>query len=280
MSDTCDNNCSACGEVCDSRTTQQTDFTVKLNMHSRVGKVIAVVSGKGGVGKSLVTSMMATKMKKEGYNTAILDADITGPSIPKAFGIKEKAFANELGMLPAKSKLGIDIMSINLLLNEETDPVVWRGPLISGTVKQFWTDVIWDDIDFMFIDMPPGTGDVSLTVFQSLKVDAIIIVTSPQELVSMIVTKAVKMAGLMDIPILGVVENMSYFKCPGCGQKIEVFGKSHTEEAAKSNNLEVLSRIPIDTNIANSCDIGEIEKYDAWFLDGLANKLIKMEEET
>lgn len=279
MSDNCNNDCSSCGENCSDRTQQQTDFTVQPHEQSNIKKVIAVVSGKGGVGKSLVTSMMASKMKKEGYNSAILDADITGPSIPKAFGIKEKAYANELGMLPVRSKTGIDIMSINLLLKEETDPVVWRGPLIGGTVKQFWTDVIWDNVDFMFIDMPPGTGDVSLTVFQSLAVDGIIIVTSPQELVSMIVSKAVKMAELMNIPIIGVVENMSYFECPDCGKRINVFGESHAEEAAAKHDLKVLARIPIDTEISNACDAGEIEKYQADFLNELADKLIKMEEE-
>ena len=279
MSENCNLDCSSCGENCADRTQQQTDFTVKPHLQSNINKVIAVVSGKGGVGKSLVTSMMAAKMKKEGYNTAILDADITGPSIPKAFGIKEKAFSNELGMLPVKSKTGIDIMSINLLLKEETDPVVWRGPLIGGTVKQFWTDVIWDDVDFMFIDMPPGTGDVALTVFQSIAVDSIIIVTSPQELVSMIVSKAVKMAELMNIPILGVVENMSYFKCPDCGKVTNLFGESHTEEAAAKHNLKVMARIPIDTEIAQSCDSGNIEKYQADFLNELAGELIKMEEE-
>ena len=263
----------------DGRTQKQPDFTAKLHIQSNVKKVIAVVSGKGGVGKSLVTSMMASKMKKEGYNSAILDADITGPSIPKAFGIKEKAFANELGMLPDKSKTGIDIMSINLLLKEETDPVVWRGPLIGTTVKQFWSDVIWDNVDYMFIDMPPGTGDVSLTVFQSIAVDGIIIVTSPQELVSMIVSKAVRMAKLMNIPIIGVVENMSYFECPHCGERTNVFGKSHTEEIAAKHDLKVLAKIPIDTEISHACDIGEIEKYQADFLNKLADILIKMEEE-
>jgi Mrp family chromosome partitioning ATPase len=279
MSENCNQDCSSCSEHCSERTQEQTDFTVKPHLQSNINKVIAVVSGKGGVGKSIVTSMMAAKMKKEGYNSAILDADITGPSIPKAFGIKEKAFGNELGMLPVKSRTGIDIMSINLLLNEETDPVVWRGPLIGGTVKQFWTDVIWDDVDFMFIDMPPGTGDVSLTVFQSLAVDAIIIVTSPQELVSMIVSKAVKMAELMKIPILGIVENMAYFKCPECGKETNIFGNSHTEEAAARHGLKIMARIPVDTGISTACDNGNIESYQADFLDELAGELIRMEEE-
>ncbi len=279
MSENCNQDCRSCDENCTERKQQQTDFTAHLNLQSNVNKVIAVVSGKGGVGKSLVTSMMAAKMKKEGYNTAILDADITGPSIPKAFGIKGKVFAGEFGMLPAKSKTGIDIMSINLLLKEESDPVLWRGPLLGGTVKQFWTDVIWDDVDFMFIDMPPGTGDVSLTVFQSIAVDAIIIVTSPQELVSMIVSKAVKMAELMNIPIMGVVENMSFFKCPDCGKETKLFGESHTEEAAKKHGLKIMARIPIDPKISQACDEGDIENYQADFLNELAGELIKMEEE-
>jgi Mrp family chromosome partitioning ATPase len=253
------------------------DFSVEPHELSKIKKVIAVVSGKGGVGKSLVTSMLAVKMKKEGYNTAVLDADITGPSIPKVFGLSEKAYGNELGMLPVKSKSGIDIMSINLLLENETDPVVWRGPLIAGTVKQFWKDVIWKDIDFMFIDMPPGTGDVSLTVFQSLSVDGIIIVTSPQELVSMIVSKAMRMAELMDIPVIGVVENMSYAKCPECGTKINIFGETHTAEAAAKHGLDVLATLPVDPEIAKACDNGNIERYESDYFDRLADLLIEME---
>lgn len=280
MSENCNQDCGSCGESCTERTKEQNDFSVKPHVQSSIKKVIAIVSGKGGVGKSLVTSMMAAKMKKEGYNTAILDADITGPSIPKSFGIREKAFSSEFGMLPVKSRTGIDIMSINLLLKEETDPVVWRGPLIGGTVKQFWTDVIWDNIDFMFIDMPPGTGDVSLTVFQSIPVDGIIIVTSPQELVSMIVSKAVKMAELMNIPIIGIIENMSYFKCPDCGKEVSVFGKSHTKSAAEKHNLKLLAKIPLDTEISRACDDGEIEKYQTDFLNEIAKILIKMEEES
>ncbi|MBN1622750.1 MAG: Mrp/NBP35 family ATP-binding protein [Clostridia bacterium] len=278
MSENCDNNCSSCSENCNERTSEQTDFTAKLHELSTVRNVIAVMSGKGGVGKSLVTSLMAAKMRTEGYNVAVLDADITGPSIPKAFGIKEKVFGNELGLIPAKSSTGIEIMSINLLLENETDPVVWRGPLIGGTVKQFWSDVVWKDIDFMFIDMPPGTGDVSLTVFQSLKVDGIIVVTSPQELVSMIVSKAVKMANLMHIPIIGLVENMSYIECPDCGKKIELFGKSHTDEAAKSHGLDVLARMPVSTVIAEACDSGEIEKVQTDYFNELTKKLIELEE--
>jgi len=243
-----------------------------------MGEVIVVTSGKGGVGKSLVTSMLAVTMNRRGHNTAILDADITGPSIPKAFGINKKATANELGLLPIKSKTGIDIMSINLLLENDTDPVIWRGPIIAGTVKQFWTEVIWGDVDFMFIDMPPGTGDVPLTVFQSIAVDGIIIVTSPQELVSMIVSKSVKMARKMNIPILGVVENMSYFKCPDCEKKYEIFGDSHIEEIAQKLNIDILAKLPIDPKMATSCDKGLIELFDSNWLDDIANILEKMEE--
>lgn len=278
MSETCDNNCSSCEETCDDRTEQQTDFSAKLHELSSVKKVIAVMSGKGGVGKSLVTSMLAAKMKKEGFNVAVLDADITGPSIPKSFGIKEKVFSNELGIIPAKSSTGIEIMSVNLLLENETDPVVWRGPLIGGTVKQFWSDVVWKDIDYMFIDMPPGTGDVSLTVFQSLPVDGIVVVTSPQELVSMIVSKAVNMANLMNIPILGLVENMSFIECPDCGKKIELFGKSHTDEAAKIHGLDVLAKMPVSSTIAEACDAGQIEKVQTDYFNEIAKKLIEMEE--
>jgi Mrp family chromosome partitioning ATPase len=240
---------------------------------SNIKKVIGVVSGKGGVGKSLVTSLMAVTMNRRGYHSAILDADITGPSIPKVFGIKGKAQGNELGLFPSKSKLGVDIMSINLLLNNETDPVVWRGPVIAGTVKQFWTDVIWSDVDFMFVDMPPGTGDVPLTVFQSLNVDGIIIVTSPQELVSMIVGKAVKMAEMMNIPILGIVENMSYFKCPDCGGEHPVFGVSHIEELAKTHKIPLSAKLPIDPKLAAACDKGMIELFEGNYLDGIADRL-------
>ncbi len=238
------------------------DFSAELNELSSVKKVIGVVSGKGGVGKSLVTSMLAVTMNRMGYSTGILDADLTGPSIPKAFGIEGKAIGNELGLFPIKSKTGIDIMSINLLLENDSDPVVWRGPMIANTVKQFWTDVIWHDLDFMFIDMPPGTGDVPLTVFQSIPVDGIVIVTTPQELVSMIVTKAVKMAEMMNVPILGVIENMSYFKCPDTGKDYQIFGNSHIEEIAEKHGLNILAKLPIDPDMALSCDRGLIELYD------------------
>jgi Mrp family chromosome partitioning ATPase len=278
MSEDCNQNCSACNEECAERKEQKTDFSEKPHELSNIKKVIGVVSGKGGVGKSLVTSMLAVLMKRRGYNTAILDADITGPSIPKAFGINEKAKGNELGFFPIESKTGINIMSINLLLDNDTEPVVWRGPIISGTVKQFWTDVIWRDIDFMFIDMPPGTGDVPLTVFQSIAVDGIIIITSPQELVSMIVSKAVKMAEMMNIPIIGIVENMSYFKCPDCNKEYKIFGDSHIEDIAKKHSMKVLGKLPIDPKIATACDRGMIELFDGDWLDDLAKILESMEE--
>ena len=279
MSETCNQSCSSCSEDCAERTEQKTDFSEKLHEMSSVKKVIAVVSGKGGVGKSLVTSLLAVTMSRRGYRSAVLDADITGPSIPKAFGIKEKATGSEFGLFPVKSKTGIEMMSINLLLENDTDPVVWRGPIIAGTVKQFWTDVIWKDIDFMFIDMPPGTGDVPLTVFQSIAVDGIIVVTSPQELVSMIVSKAVKMAEMMNIPIIGLVENMSYFKCPDNGKDYQIFGESHIEEIAENHNLKVLAKLPIDPRISAACDKGLIELFDGNWLDSTSKLLEKMLEE-
>ena len=266
----CSNNC----ESCNSETRQEnTDFSAKPHELSRIKKVIGVVSGKGGVGKSLVTSMLAVAINKKGYSTAILDADVTGPSIPKAFALKGKAESSELGLFPMKSKSGIKIMSINLLLEKDTDPVLWRGPLIGGAVKQFWTDVIWGDVDYMFIDMPPGTGDVALTVFQSIPVDGIIVVTSPQELVSMIVSKALKMAEMMNIPIIGLVENMSYFKCPDTGKEYKIFGESHIEETAAAHNLKILGKLPIDPAIATACDKGEIELYDIDWLASVAKYL-------
>ena len=231
----------------------------ELNPHSTVKKVIAVVSGKGGVGKSTVTSMLAVAMARQGKRVAVLDADITGPSAPTAFGVTECQGASEEGLYPALSRGGIQVMSINLLLDDPASPVVWRGPVIAGAVKQFWTDVIWDDVDYMFVDMPPGTGDVPLTVFQSLPVDGVVIVTSPQDLVSMIVSKAVTMANMMKIPVLGFVENYSYLQCPDCGKKIQVFGKSHIDEIAASFQLPVLAKLPIDTTIADSFDNGMME---------------------
>ena len=274
MSQSCNNNCSSCAESCADRKQSPQDFRVQPHEMSRIKKVIAVMSGKGGVGKSLVTSMLAVSMNRKGYRTAILDADITGPSIPKAFGIKEKAKGNNLGLFPVSSKTGIDIMSVNLLLPNDTDPVVWRGPIIAGTVKQFWQEVIWHNIDYMFIDMPPGTGDVPLTVFQSIPIDGIVVVTSPQELVSMIVTKAVKMANMMSVPILGLVENMSYFRCPDNGKDYQIFGESHIEKVAEEYGLDVLAKIPIDPKFAAACDSGKIELFDGNWLDNAA-ELIK-----
>ena len=278
MSEKCDKNCSSCSENCAERQEQITDFSEQLHEMSSVKKVIGIISGKGGVGKSLVTSMLAVTMNRMGYRTAILDADVTGPSIPKAFGIKEKAMGNNFGIFPVKTKTGIVIMSINLLLENDTDPVVWRGPIIAGVVKQFWTDVIWNDIDFMFIDMPPGTGDVPLTVFQSIAVDGIIVVTSPQELVSMIVSKAVKMAEMMNIPIIGLVENMSYFRCPDNGKDYQVFGESHIDKIADTHNLNVLAKLPIDPKISDACDKGMIELFDENWLDPVAAVLEKLEK--
>ncbi|MBP8641328.1 MAG: Mrp/NBP35 family ATP-binding protein [Oscillospiraceae bacterium] len=273
MSEKCNQSCSSCGEDCADRKEAKTDFREKPHELSNIKKVIGIVSGKGGVGKSSVTSMLAVTMKRMGYNVAILDADVTGPSIPKAFGIKDKATGSEFGLYPLKSKTGIDIMSINLLLENDTDPVIWRGPILGNTVKQFWTDVIWGDVDFMFIDMPPGTGDVPLTVFQSLAIDGIIIVTSPQELVSMIVSKAVKMAEMMNIQVIGLVENMSYFKCPDNGKEYKIFGESHIEEIAEKHNLKVLAKLPIDPKISAACDKGMIELFDGDWFEPLSKSL-------
>lgn len=259
-------SCSGCDKA-------KVDFSVKPNDMTHVKKVIGIVSGKGGVGKSLVTSLLAVTMSKKGYKCGVLDADITGPSIPKAFGVKDKVMANSQGMYPVYSQGGVPIMSINLLLENDTDPVVWRGPVIANTVKQFWSDVLWGDLDYLFIDMPPGTGDVPLTVFQSLPVDGIIVVTSPQELVSMIVEKAVKMAEMMNIPVVGLVENMSYFKCPDNGICYQIFGESHIEEVADYHDLKVLARIPIDPSIADACDKGCIEDFEGTCMDDAVKAL-------
>lgn len=267
----CSHDCSSCGENCSSRQADRTSFLEPLNPASSVKKVIGVVSGKGGVGKSLVTTMMAVRMNAKNHKTAILDADITGPSIPKAFGLGDDGVGmTPTGlMIPATTSTGIEVMSANLILDNETDPVIWRGPVIAGAVKQFWQETLWEDIEYMFVDMPPGTGDVPLTVFQSLPVDGIIIVTSPQELVSMIVTKAVNMAKKMNIPILGLVENMSYMVCPDCGKKISVFGESHIDEVAEANGLPVLAKIPIDPKTAKAVDEGTVEYLEAPWLDGV-----------
>ena len=273
----CTHNCETCGKSCSDR---KADSLLEApNKLSNIKKVIGVVSGKGGVGKSLVTSLMAVLSQRAGYKTAILDADITGPSIPKVFGITEKAQGSEMGIFPVNTKTGIEIMSFNLLVKNETDPVVWRGPVIAGTVKQFWTDVIWNDVDFMFVDMPPGTGDVPLTVFQSIPVDGIIVVTSPQDLVSMIVKKALNMANLMNIPVLGLVENMSYLECPDCKKRISVFGESHIEETAKETKTEVLAKIPINPKLASACDAGMIELFEGDWLDGAAKKVFSLIED-
>lgn len=270
----CTHNCSSCSQECGERTQPQS-FLEKPHRESKVKKVIGVVSGKGGVGKSLVTSLLACTMQKKGKRAAIMDADITGPSIPQCFGIHEIAKVKEDALLPAVSKTGIQMMSINLLLEDETEPVIFRGPVIAGTVKQFWSEVIWSDVDILFVDMPPGTGDVPLTVFQSLPVDGIIIVTSPQELVGMIVEKAVKMAEKMDIPILGIVENMSYYECPDCGKRHSIFGESHLEEITKKYGMDTIARIPIDSRISAACDRGQIEGLSNDWLDAFADSVMK-----
>ncbi|MBO4385249.1 MAG: Mrp/NBP35 family ATP-binding protein [Clostridia bacterium] len=269
MSENCTHDCSSCGESCPSR--DQASMLEKPHELSSVKKIIGIVSGKGGVGKSLVTGLMATIMQRAGFHTAVLDADLTGPSVPKLFGIEgQSAEGDGFGIYPVKTRTGIDVMSINLLLEDPTAPVVWRGPVIAGTVKQFWTEVIWKDVDFMFVDMPPGTGDVPLTVFQSLPVDGIIVVTSPQELVSMIVEKAVKMAGMMNIPILGIVENMSYFECPDCHNKHKIYGESHVDDIAKNYGILNVAKLPIDPKLAAASDAGLIELFEGNWLDKLA----------
>lgn len=257
----CSGNCASCASNCDSRKEAQ-DMRIPCGPFSNIGKVIGVVSGKGGVGKSLVTSLLATAMQKRGHACAVLDADITGPSIPKSFGISARAKADESGLLPEESKNGTKIMSVNLLLENEESPVVWRGPVISGVIQQFWKDVAWGDVDYMFVDMPPGTGDVSLTVFQNLPVDGIVIVTTPQDLVTMIVKKAYNMAKLMNIPVIGLVENMSGFVCPDCGKEYKIFGESKIDEIAKELGVPVLARIPIDPKTAALVDKGAIELAD------------------
>ena len=271
MTQNCSHNCESCSENCSERTKES--LLEKPNEMSHIKKVIGVVSGKGGVGKSLVTSLLAVQAQRKGYKTAILDADITGPSIPKAFGLHGHAEASEWGLFPVKTANGIEVMSLNLLMKNETDPVVWRGPLISGAVKQFWTDVVWGDVDYMFIDMPPGTGDVALTVFQSIPVDGVVIVASPQELVGMIVEKAVNMAKLMDVPVLALVENMSYITCPDCGREIRVFGESHIDEIAEKHGVDTVAKLPIDPALAAACDAGTIENFTGAWLDSVLAKV-------
>ena len=268
----CSHDCSSCSQKCSKESLLEPQ-----NKASNVKRVIGVVSGKGGVGKSLVTSMLATTMNRRGYKTAILDADITGPSIPKSFGLKcGSVDGNELGMFPPKSNAGIEVMSVNLLMDEETKPVVWRGPVIAGVVKQFWSEVVWGEVDFMFVDMPPGTGDVPLTVFQSIPLDGIIIVTSPQELVSMIVEKAVNMASLMNVKLLGLVENYSYIVCPECGKVIRPYGESKIDEIAKTHSTSVLAKLPIDPSLAALCDKGEIEQFEGDYMDRAADLIEKL----
>ncbi|MBQ1674507.1 MAG: Mrp/NBP35 family ATP-binding protein [Oscillospiraceae bacterium] len=271
----CNHDCSSCGKTCSDRQ-GGSPFQIKpLRDGCRVGKVYAVVSGKGGVGKSMVTSQLAVAVRREGYRTAILDADITGPSIPKAFGVHTQALSTEDALLPVETNTGIQLMSVNLLLENETDPVIWRGPVIGGVVQQFWGDVLWNDVDYMFVDMPPGTGDVALNVFQTLPVDGVIIVASPQELVGMVVEKAVKMAQMMNIPVVGLVENMSYLTCPDCGKKIYLFGEGRTEEAAAKYGVPLLARMPIDPELAKLTDDGSVELYQGKWLQGAVEAILK-----
>ena len=277
MSD-CAHDCSTCGQSCRDRgNPDRHEFRVDLNPGSTVKKVIAVVSGKGGVGKSFVTSLLASEMQRRGHNAAVLDADITGPSIPKSFGITGHAMGTDSYLYPAYTKSGIQVMSMNMILEDNSQPAVWRGPVIAGAVKQFWSDVLWTDVDYMFVDMPPGTGDVPLTVFQSLPVDGVVIVTSPQDLVSMIVAKAVNMAKMMDVPIIGVAENMSYLKCPDCGKEIPVFGTSHIEEIAAGLRLPVLGRMPVDPDFAVKADTGAFHEIQNGYLEAAAAVLPRNE---
>ncbi|MBR6524816.1 MAG: Mrp/NBP35 family ATP-binding protein [Clostridia bacterium] len=269
----CTHDCSTCSQNCSERDPKS--LLAQPHATTHVKKVVAVMSGKGGVGKSMVTSLLAVMAQRMGYKTGILDADITGPSIPKAFGLQEMAMGSEEGILPSETRTGIKVMSLNLLLEEETAPVVWRGPVIGGTVKQFWTDVLWGDLDIMFIDMPPGTGDVPLTVYQSIPVDGVVVVTTPQSLVSMIVEKAVNMAGMMDIPVLGLVENMSYIKCPDCGKHVNVFGESHADETAAKHGLKMLGKLPIDQKLAGACDTGLVELFEGNWLDEAMKDILK-----
>jgi Mrp family chromosome partitioning ATPase len=273
MSEECTHNCETCGANCSHGHNEPQKEP--MNKYSDIKKVIAVVSGKGGVGKSLITSLLAVEMRRAGKEVAILDADITGPSIPKAFGIKARARGGENGMFPIETETGIKVMSLNLLLEHESDPVAWRGPVIAGAVTQFWTDVLWEDVDYMFVDMPPGTGDVALTVFQSLPIDGIIIVTSPQDLASMIVEKAVKLAELMNVPILGLVENYSYFKCDKCGEKHYIFGQGNVNDLAKKYDIPTTAQLPIDPSVAKACDEGKMEDVSIEEIHSLAEKLLE-----
>lgn len=274
MSESCNGSCSSCGvEGCSSRTAES--FLVAPNAKSSIKHVIGIVSGKGGVGKSLVTSELAVLLRKQGYKVGILDADITGPSIPKVFGVHGQAVGNEDGIFPFETKTGIKVMSVNLILDNEETPVIWRGPVIAGVVKQFWNEVVWGEIDYLLVDMPPGTGDVPLTVFQSLPVDGIVVVTSPQELVGMIVKKAYNMAQMMNIPVIGLVQNMSYVLCPDCGKKIYIYGEGHGEETAKDLNIPAYASLPIIPEIASLCDAGSIEDFDNVYLEDFVKAITK-----
>ena len=276
MAENCNHNCDSCSAKCDSAGNTKESFLATPNPASDIKKIIGVISGKGGVGKSLVTSLLAVNMRRRGCSVAILDGDITGPSIPKLFGVKGEVTQDEFGLSPLESRTGIKVMSTNLLLENETDPVIWRGPVIAGMVKQFYSDVVWEDVDYMFVDMPPGTGDVPLTVFQSLPLDGIIVVTSPQELVSMIVSKAIKMAGLMNVKVIGIVENMSYFVCPDCGAKHKIYGESNVEKVAEEFGIDNVAYIPIDPKFAAACDKGMIELYESDALDAFGDGLERL----
>ena len=275
MSEECTHDCSTCGQNCSEHEHEQEDFSAKLHPDASVKKVYAVVSGKGGVGKSLVTSLLASEMQRRGHQAAVLDADMTGPSIPKAFGLYQHATGTDEYLYPALTSTGVQIMSINLILENETDPVVWRGPVIAGAVTQFWSEVLWDDVDYMFVDMPPGTGDVPLTVFQSLPINGIIIVTSPQELVSMIVAKAVNMAKMMNVHVVGIVENLSYFKCPDCGKEHHIFGESKVDAVAEQYGIPNVAKIPMDPVVATMVDAGEVEDVNASAIAPIADALEK-----
>ena len=276
MSEECTHDCKTCSQNCAER--DPASFLKPLNPYSRVGKVIGVVSGKGGVGKSMVTSLLAVNMARRGHKVGILDADITGPSIPQAFGIHGNCLGSEMGIEPAESERGLKVMSINLLLENETDPVVWRGSVISGAVTQFWTDVHWGEVDYLFVDMPPGTGDVPLTVFQSLPVDGVVVVSTPQELVGMIVEKCVNMAGIMDKQVVGLVENMSYFKCPDCGSEHSIFGESRVEELAGRHHIPATARLPMDPQLTALCDGGRIEEAEGDWLGELCDAIAALPE--
>ncbi len=276
MSEKCDHQCSSCGEQCGERKSEQTDFSAPLGKLSTVKKLIAIVSGKGGVGKSLMTGLLASGMAKRGKKTAILDADLTGPSIPKMFGIHGQPTVIEQGLVPMQSKGGVDIVSMNMLLPDASEAVLWRGPILAGVVKQFWSEAIWKDIDVMFVDMPPGTGDIPLTVFQSLPVDGIIVITSPQDLVAMIVEKAIRMANLMKMPILGLIENMSCFVCPDNGKSYQLFGESRSKAVAEEHGLKLLATLPIDPSLAAACDRGAVEEYSCTALDEVLDQIEKL----